>query len=150
LINNNFIKYSPYREARDKLELEIYYKKIHHDNLISDIAFDLIQKLCEPDPSKRLGSSINDYEDIKNHIFFNNIDWIKYEKKEIIPPYKPKIKYDGDVSNFDKMFTDMDPNSYNDKLKLISNNLSKRNYEIPNSIDGKSYENFTYVKDYMH
>ena len=117
--------YSPFREARERIDIEIYFKPIHHDNLISDIAFDLINKLIEPNCEKRLGYGIMDSIEIKNHVFFKDINWKKVERKEIEPEYKPVLKKPGDVSNFDTIFTDMDPYSYKDRGKLI-NQLNKR------------------------
>ena len=136
---------SPFREARERIDIEIYFKPIHHDNLISDIAFDLINKLIEPNCEKRLGYGIMDSIEIKNHIFFKDINWKKVERKEIEPEYKPVLKKPGDVSNFDTIFTDMDPYSYKDREKLI-NQLNKKNKGNSPS-DGISYENFTYVKN---
>jgi len=136
---------SPFREARERIDIEIYFKPIHHDNLISDIAFDLINKLIEPNCEKRLGYGIMDSIEIKNHVFFKDINWKKVERKEIEPEYKPVLKKPGDVSNFDTIFTDMDPYSYKDREKLI-NQLNKKNKGNSPS-DGISYENFTYVKN---
>ena len=137
--------YSPFREARERIDIEIYFKPIHHDNLISDIAFDLISKLIQPNCEMRLGYGILDSIEIKNHEFFKDINWKKVERKEIEPEYKPVLKKPGDVSNFDKMFTDMDPYSYKDRGKLI-NQLNKKNKGNSPS-EGVSYENFTYVKN---
>ena len=137
--------YSPFREDRERIDIEIYFKPIHHDNLISDIAFDLINKLIEPNCEKRLGYGIMDSIEIKNHVFFKDINWKKVERKEIEPEYKPVLKKPGDVSNFDTIFTDMDPYSYKDRGKLI-NQLNKKNKGNSPS-DGISYENFTYVKN---
>ena len=137
--------YSPFRETRERIDIEIYFKPIHHDNLISDIAFDLISKLIQPNCEMRLGYGILDSIEIKNHKFFKDINWKKVERKEIEPEYKPVLKKPGDVSNFDKMFTDMDPYSYKDRGKLI-NQLNKKNKGNSPS-EGVSYENFTYVKN---
>ncbi len=134
---------SPFREARNNIDIEIYFKPLFHDSLISDDAFDLISKLIEPNQEKRLGYGILDSEEIKNHFFFKNINWQKVERKEYIPEYVPEIKKDGDVSNFDKMFTDMDPFSYKDKGKLV-NRLGKIG---KSPTEGVTYENFTYVKN---
>ena len=137
--------YSPFREARERIDIEIYFKPIHHDNLISDIAFDLISKLIQPNCEMRLGYGILDSIEIKNHKIFKDINWKKVESKEIEPEYKPVLKKPGDVSNFDKMFTDMDPYSYKDRGKLI-NQLTKKN-KGNSPTDGVSYENFTYIKN---
>ncbi len=51
-------------------------------------AISLLQGLIQRDLSKRLGNLRNGIDDIKNHPFFNGIDWNKLEKKEIEPPFK--------------------------------------------------------------
>jgi protein-serine/threonine kinase len=136
---------TPFKEARERLDINIYYKPIYQNKLISDIAFDLISKLIQPNCEMRLGYGILDSIEIKNHEFFKDINWKKVERKEIEPEYKPVLKKPGDVSNFDKMFTDMDPYSYKDRGKLI-NQLNKKNKGNSPS-EGVSYENFTYVKN---
>jgi serine/threonine protein kinase len=132
--------YSPYKEARVKIDIKIYKKKLEQDPLISDCAFDLIKKLCTFDVNKRIGKNV---ADIKNHSFFKDIDWIKLEKKEITPPYKPKIKYAGDVGNFDTMFTEMSLNSTKRNVETLVNGANT----IKNSKN--TYADFTYIGDKM-
>jgi protein-serine/threonine kinase len=43
----------------------------------------------------------NDVEDILGHPFFKEIDREKMAKKQIQPPFKPDIKSNVDLSNFD-------------------------------------------------
>jgi len=85
------------------------YRKIQEAPLLfppnlSNSCKDLITKLLERDPKKRLGSSANDYKDIQKHAFFKSIDWQKLYNKEIEAPYKPKVQGADDTSNFDDMF----------------------------------------------
>ena len=128
--------YSPYREARTKIDIKIYKKNLEQDPLISDTAFDLIKKLCTFDVSKRIGKN---FEDIKNHEFFKDIDWVKLEKKEITPPYKPKIRFAGDVGNFDTMFTDMSIHSTKRNKEVLVNSTIKNTKN--------TYVGFTYIDD---
>lgn len=55
----------------------------------SEDASDLISGLLKIDPDDRLGSSVKDAEEIKNHKFFENVDWDNVYKKQIPPPYQP-------------------------------------------------------------
>ena len=130
--------YSPFRELKNCIDLNIYKKKLKQDTLISDTAFNLIKKLCHINVSERLGKNVLD---IKKHKFFEDIDWVKLEKKQITPPYKPKIRYQGDVRNFDKMFTDMPINSTLGNKEQMMNPSST----IKNSKN--TYINFTYIGD---
>ena len=129
--------YSPFREMKNRIDLNIYKRKLKQDPLISDTAFDLIKKLCQTNVEERLGKNV---KDIKNHKFFEDIDWVKLEKKQITPPFKPKIRYQGDVRNFDKMFTDMPINSTLGNKDQTMNTLSTRNSK-------NTYINFTYLGD---
>ena len=126
---------SPYREAWKHIDLKIYKKKLNKDPLISDVAFDLILKLCQVDVNKRIGKNV---DDIKNHEFFHDIDWVKLEKKEITPPFKPKIRFPGDVANFDTMFTEMSVNSTKDIVMHGTNSIKNTK---------NTYVDFTYIGD---
>ena len=130
--------YSPYREAKNRVDIQIYKKKLKQDPLISNTAFDLITKLCQYNVRLRIGKNV---KDIKNHKFFESIDWVKLEKKEITPPFKPKIRYQGDVRNFDKMFTDMPITStLGTKEQLLNPSSTIKNTK-------NTYIDFTYIGD---
>lgn len=66
---------------------------------------DVIHKLLERNPDKRLGSSSRDFRDIIETPFFKVIDEQKLLAKQIDVPYKPNVSGDTDTSNFDKEFT---------------------------------------------
>ena len=130
--------YSPYRELKNRVDIKIYKKKLKQDPLISDTAFDLIKKLCEYYVPLRIGKNV---KDIKNHEFFEGIDWVKLEKKEITPPFKPKIRHQGDVRNFDKMFTDMPITStLGTKGQILNPSSTIKNTK-------NTYIDFTYIGD---
>ena len=130
--------YSPFREMKNRIDLNIYKKKLKQDPLISDTAFDLIKQLCKTEVKDRLGQNISE---IKEHKFFEGIDWIKLEKKQITPPFKPKIRYQGDVRNFDKMFTDMPITStLGNKDQMMNPSSTIKNSK-------STYINFTYLGD---
>jgi serine/threonine protein kinase len=85
------------------------YNKIQHGVLrfppfLSEPCKAMIVALLNRDPKKRLGSKA-DIDDLKAHAFFKDINFEKMMKKEIDPPYKPKIKANDTTSNFDTTFT---------------------------------------------
>ena len=51
----------------------------------------LLIKLLVKNPGKRLGCMEKGEEEIKNHLFFKMINWLKVEAREVQPPFKPKI-----------------------------------------------------------
>ena len=54
------------------------------------------------DPEKRLGT--NGGTEVKHHPWFGDIDWEKLVRKEIDPPFKPKVKSADDISQIDPVF----------------------------------------------
>jgi len=55
----------------------------------SDEAVDLCQKLLVKKPEERLGYGPSDADGIKNHPFFDGIDWAAMKEKMVTPPYIP-------------------------------------------------------------
>jgi len=70
---------------------------------LSPLATDLVLKLLR-DPEERLGA--NGVEEIKNHRFFDGIDWENL--RQTPAPYMPEVKSEIDTSNFDK-FEESEP-----------------------------------------
>ncbi|KAJ3042465.1 hypothetical protein HDV00_007235 [Rhizophlyctis rosea] len=88
----------------------LMYKKILHNQLLfppgfSEKAQFVVRGLLERDPKKRLGGGPDDGEAIKRQAFFADVDWNKLLKKEVTPPFKPKVESETDTSNFDPIFT---------------------------------------------
>uniref|UniRef100_A0A0G2K366 non-specific serine/threonine protein kinase n=1 Tax=Rattus norvegicus TaxID=10116 RepID=A0A0G2K366_RAT len=80
-----------------------------HDKGMSSVAKDLLQRLLMKDPKKRLGCGPRDAEEIKEHLFFEKINWDDLAAKKVPAPFKPVIRDELDVSNFAEEFTEMDP-----------------------------------------
>lgn len=147
--------YSPFRQNKYSFDIDAYYKPLYQENCISDTAFDLIQKLLKPNPSERIGCGVNDAEDVKRHMFFKDINWVNILNKKVKPPFIPKIRYEGDVSNFDKVFTNEDPFSLRNNVFEVNKELTNINNKMSNEDDinnitpefKPSYENFTYMNN---
>jgi len=58
----------------------------------SENAKSLLTGLLQKNPELRLGGDKNDAKDIKNHKFFDGIDWEALAKKEVGPYFKPAVK----------------------------------------------------------
>nr|ODO02707.1 AGC/PKC protein kinase [Cryptococcus depauperatus CBS 7855] len=72
-------------------------------------AVSLLQRLLTRDPTRRLGSGETDAEDIKQHLFFRDVNFDDVYHKRIPPPYFPTIGNATDTSNFDQEFTREQP-----------------------------------------
>ena len=81
------------------------YQKILKGKIKFPSGFDsnaksIIKHLLDADLTKRYGNLKNGVKDITGHRFFKGFDWAKLIKKELTPPYKPKVKGDNDITNF--------------------------------------------------
>ncbi|XP_003384983.1 PREDICTED: protein kinase C delta type-like [Amphimedon queenslandica] len=103
-------------------------------SFLAPSSIDYLKKLLERDPEKRLGC-MEDRMPIRSHPFFSPIDWVKLETRESEPPFKPKVKSPGDVSNFDDDFTFQEPN------------LTPCDNRLVQSIDQSNFRGFSYTND---
>jgi len=79
---------------------------------VSEEGKDFIKCLLVRDPKKRIGTT-KDFEEIKNHKWFKDLDWDQLHAQKVEAPFKPKIAGDNFLDNFDEEFTKEDPiNSY--------------------------------------
>jgi len=89
----------------DEDPMGIYQKilagKIYFPKYFDKNAKALVKKLLTADLSKRYGNLKDGSDDILKHKWFSSLDWQKLEKLEIPAPYKPTMKDDTDVSNFE-------------------------------------------------
>ena len=117
--------FPPFKEKNKNLNFQIYNREIYHHKRINDITFDFIKKLLVIKPEKRLGYNF-DVKEIQNHPYFNDVNWDDVYKKNIEPPFKPFFNNQGDVGNFDPMFTDEVPDvieSFEIKEKKNASNI---------------------------
>jgi serum/glucocorticoid-regulated kinase 2 len=90
--------------------LNVMYEKILHAPIplpkyLSKEARSVFLGLLERDPRRRLGSSKLDASEIKEHPFFKPLDFERLARKELKPPYKPRVKNELDVGNIEDEFT---------------------------------------------
>ena len=74
---------------------------------LSDEAKDVITKLLDKNPKKRLGSQ-SGIKEIKEHPFFASLDFNLIEQKKLPAPFIPDLANDTDVQYFDEEFTNED------------------------------------------
>lgn len=85
--------------------IQIYEKivsgKVRFPSHFSAEIKDLLRNQLQVDLTKRYGNLKNGVNDIKQHKWFANMDWIALYQKKIEAPFLPKSKGPGDPSNFD-------------------------------------------------
>lgn len=86
-------------------------------------ASDIILRLCKSE-DERIGK---DVDEIKNHPFFNKIDWTK-ELRSQTAPFEPKIMNPTDTSNFDPIDPDKLRDSTSDNDDSFSNDFFDSNH----------------------
>lgn len=85
---------------------------------LSNDAKDFLRKLLQPNPAKRWNLDEN-FESVKKHRFFRNIDWHQLENidlyPDVLPPILPVITDPALAENFDPEFTNLPftPTSHN-------------------------------------
>ena len=124
------------QEEQEQNDLNIYDKKIKYPSWIEENAKDLINKLLNKDPEKRIGSGKEGAESIKKHPFFSDIDWNKALNKELRPPFIPKIENETDIKYFEKSLVES-PVFSDSSLQLV--------YNTEENEDEDDYDGFTFV-----
>ncbi|KAG3126852.1 hypothetical protein PC129_g21971 [Phytophthora cactorum] len=111
----------------------------------------ILRGFLQKDPTKRLGTNISD---ILEHPYFRGIDWDLLLKKQITPPWKPKLTSPLDVEYVDTEFTDLDVHSEvqspTDKsaakskgfLSLVSSRGNREKAAPP--VQDPTFKDFTY------
>ena len=117
----------------NRINLDIYKQKLKFPRYLNEDAIDLISKLLVFEPKKRLGYGKDGTENIKNHPFFEEINWDDIWNKKIVPPFKPELEDELDLKYFDSQFT-------NEPVESFSKNPRSREVSY-------EYNNFTYVTE---
>uniref|UniRef100_A0A8C8F0N8 protein kinase C n=1 Tax=Oncorhynchus tshawytscha TaxID=74940 RepID=A0A8C8F0N8_ONCTS len=83
--------------------------EVRYPRFLSPESVSITQKLLQKNPERRLGSGEPDANEVKKHRFFQGVDWAALLHKKVVPPFFPRIRTPGDVSNFDEEFTKLKP-----------------------------------------
>ena len=79
-----------YSHNKEQLFRNIQKSKLRIPTFVSSHARSLLLQLLQKDPTKRLGSSLRDSEDIKEHVFFYGINWEAAARRELQVPIPPR------------------------------------------------------------
>ncbi|XP_055041885.2 protein kinase C, eta, b [Misgurnus anguillicaudatus] len=98
-------------DTEDELFECILRDEVIYSSWLSNEAEDILKGLLTRDPASRLGCTNRDggEEAVAAHPFFAGLDWEKLNKREIKPPFTPRIESVEDVNNFDPDFTQEEP-----------------------------------------
>jgi serine/threonine protein kinase len=106
--------------AADDGKFEIYtrimQRQISFPSGMDKDAKSLIKQLLEPDFNQRLSKA----EAIKQHPWFQGLDWDDFKGKLIKPPYIPQLLFPGDKSHFDRFKVEEKKYPPLDKIKNAS------------------------------
>ena len=114
------------------LSADLYKKKITIPEFVTPEAKDLISLLLIPNPKKRLGYGPDGVKKIKDHPYFEGVNWEDAWNRKLQPPFVPNLEGETDLKYFDKMFT-------NEKIE------GSKVSEVPSSIANSEYKGFTFV-----
>ena len=93
---------------------DILGKEIPFDSCgFSSKAKSFLKKILEKDPKKRIGGfsseknkfAEDDAQDIRDHPFFEGLDWEEIKLRKHKAPWKPRVRGPDDTSCIDTMFT---------------------------------------------
>ncbi|XP_063297723.1 serine/threonine-protein kinase N2-like [Pelobates fuscus] len=88
-----------------KLTASIIKGKFIYPEFLSRNSTSIIKQLLTKKVKARLGASKKDAQDVKEHPFFEQIDWAALLLKNVRPPFLPDIRGAEDVRNFSSAFT---------------------------------------------
>lgn len=126
-----------------RLGVSLLFEAILHDDVVfpawlSREATAILKGFMTKPVNQRLGCGPHGADDIRRHPFFAPIDWAKLERREIAPPFKPRMKSPKDASNFDSDFTSEAPK------------LTPCDRQAVENIDQTDFRDFTFVNPHYN
>lgn len=67
---------------------------------LSEAARDLLGRLLTKDPTKRLGNTAGGVLALRDHPWFEEVEWDHIFNKRVTPPYKPQLQNGEDTCHF--------------------------------------------------
>ncbi|EJK48911.1 hypothetical protein THAOC_32255 [Thalassiosira oceanica] len=90
---------------------------------LTDAGMDILRGMLTKRPADRLGCLAGGYRDVKQHLFFRQVNFTKLVKRQIKAPWRPEIVDPLDISHFesfvdrdDKGMKDMEPLTEDEQL----------------------------------
>jgi serine/threonine protein kinase len=98
----------------------VYSEPTYKGANLSAEALDLLKKLLKKDPKERIKPN-----EIPNHPWFKDINFEDIKNMRVIPPFKPKLRGDEDLSNIDPSFLN---EAINSPVKSFNPQMVDQNY----------------------
>ena len=131
---------NPDQNTEDYLFQVILEKPIRIPRSLSVKASSCLKGFLNKNPVERLGCRVSSsgersgFTDIMHHVFFKTIDWDALERRQVPPPFKPKVDGEEDILlNFDPQFTTEPVHLTPDDPSLLDR------------IDQSEFEGFEYI-----
>ncbi|KIW08486.1 hypothetical protein, variant 1 [Verruconis gallopava] len=138
-----------YAEDTQQMYKNIAFGKVRFPrDALSTEGRNFVKGLLNRNPKHRLGSQ-GDAEELKQHPFFADVDWDALSKKNVVPPFKPKLKGELDVSNFDPEFTNALNNptgSLNARAAALASGVNPASTPLSPTVQA-NFKGFTFVDE---
>ncbi|ODM23444.1 hypothetical protein SI65_01033 [Aspergillus cristatus] len=137
-----------YAEDTQQMYKNIAFGKVRFPrDALSTEGRNFVKGLLNRNPKHRLGAK-EDAKELMAHPFFADVDWEALCAKQVIPPFKPKLKSDTDTSNFDPEFTNaFDQNAHlNQHAALVANELMPGSTPLSPGMQA-NFKGFTFVNE---
>ncbi|XP_050420315.1 serine/threonine-protein kinase Sgk2-like isoform X2 [Adelges cooleyi] len=115
----------------------VLYSRLKVKGPVSSQCKHLLHKLLEKQSNKRLGSSVQDFSEVKKHPFFKTINWDDLLNKRITPPFQPQLNGKCDLQYIDSQFTKESVSS--SMLSFRAETIESSVQDIDNAFAGFSY-----------
>ncbi|KAF7588301.1 hypothetical protein BBP40_005926 [Aspergillus hancockii] len=134
-----------YAEDTQQMYKNIAFGKVRFPrDALSTEGRNFVKGLLNRNPKHRLGAK-GDAKELKEHPFFHDVDWEALSRKQVIPPFKPKLKSDTDTSNFDPEFTNANA-TLNDRAAAVANGFMTASTPLSPGLQA-NFKGFTFVNE---
>ena len=127
-----------YTQDKDKLFKRLKEAPLKFPSHVSKTASSFIQQLLIREPQERLGS--NGAQEVKNHPFFDTMEFDILMRREIQPPFNPtQDQKEEDSGNFEREFTSLPLQSMDEigrAERVSSGTFENFSYEEDSYLDG--------------
>ncbi|KEQ70532.1 kinase-like protein [Aureobasidium namibiae CBS 147.97] len=139
-----------YAEDTQQMYKNIAFGKVRFPrDALSTEGRNFVKGLLNRNPNHRLGAKA-DADELMAHAFFADVDWDALGRKALVPPFKPKLKGELDVSNFDPEFTNAlssgNSSSLNARAAALASGVNPASTPLSPTLQ-TAFKGFTFVDE---